>query len=163
MRLALFAFMLWSVLWLMNTALPYYWGNPGYAAKMDFLGKQRDSFNVFFIGSSRIYRQAMPLVFDAHTQSKTRSFNLGYRATFNPESYYLVENFIKEKAVQPTSILIELQPFVPIADRNLYTVRSNYFLDYSYFSLVKNEYKNTVNSPDTPKVSAESTPKQIIY
>jgi len=139
----------------MFAALPYYWGNPGYAAKMEFLDDRRDSFNVFFFGSSRIYRQVMPDVFDAHTQGATRSFNLGYRATFNPESYYLLENFIKKKAVKPTHILIELQPFVPIADRNLHTVRSNYFLDYSYFSLVKNEYENA-NSPCTSKVQGES-------
>ncbi len=156
MRIALFASLLWLVLCLMDTTLPYYWGNPGYAAKMEFLGEQRDSFNVFFFGSSRVYRQVMPDVFDAHTRGATRSFNLGYRATFNPESYYLLENFIKKKAAQPTYILIELQPFVPIADRNLHTVRSNYFLNYHYFSLVKNEYQNQRNaSPDTSKVSDE--------
>jgi len=143
----------------MAAALPYYWGNQGYAAKMEFLGEKRNAFNVFFMGSSRIYRQVMPNVFDVHTQGMTRSFNLGYRATFNPESYYLLENFIQKKAAQPSTILIELQPFVPIADRNLYTVRSNYFLDYSYFLLVKNEYENIANSPDTLKVSAEFTPK----
>ncbi len=160
MRIALFALLLWLVLWLMSAALPYYWGNPGYAAKMEFLDEQRDSFNVFFFGSSRIYRQVMPDVFDAHTQGATRSFNLGYRATFNPESYYLLENFIQKKAVQPTYILIELQPFVPIADRNLHTVRSNYFLNYHYFSLVKNEYKNErKNSPCTSKVQGEFAPQ----
>jgi len=125
----------------MDAALPYYWGNPGYASKMEFMGKQRNSFNVFFMGSSRIYRQVMPTVFDAHTQGTTRSFNLGYGGTFSPESYYLFDHFIRKKAAQPTYILLELQHFVFIANRNLFTVRSGYFLDYEYFSLVKNEYK----------------------
>jgi len=114
------------------------------------------------MGSSRIYRQVMPDIFDVHTQRTTRSFNLGYRATFNPESYYLLENFIKKKAAQPTHILIELQPFVPIADRNLHTVRSNYFLNYSYFLLVKNEYENDhKTSSDTFEVSDESAANQL--
>jgi len=165
MRIALFALLLCLLLYLMSAALPYYWGNAGYAAKMEFLSKKRGSFNVFFFGSSRIYRQVMPDVFDAETTHKTHSFNLAYRATFNPESYYLLENFIKKKAAQPTHILIELQPFVQIADRNLHTVRSNYFLNYSYFLLVKNEYdnqrKNAAYSSDTSKVSDESIRRNL--
>jgi len=139
-RIGLFALLLWSALCLMDAVLPYYWGNPGYASKMEYIEKKRDSFNVFFMGSSRIYRQVMPSVFDAHTQGTTRSFNLGYGGTFSPESYYLFDHFIRKKAVQPTYILLELQHFVFIANRNLFTTQSSYFLDYEYFSLVKNEY-----------------------
>lgn len=155
LRILFFAVLLWSSFWIMDVCLPYYWGNEGVATKMEYLEGKRRSYNVFFIGSSRVYRQIMPNIFDAETRSKTRSFNLGYRATFNPESYYLLEHFIQKKAAKRTSILIELQDFKPIDHRNLHTFRSNYYLDNSYFSLVKNYYKNK-------KKSGENAANEVI-
>jgi len=140
-RISLFALLLWSSFWLMDAYLPYYWGNEGMASKIEYLEGKREKYNVFFMGSSRVYRQVIPTVFDAEMGDNTRSFNLGYRGVFNPESYYLLEHFIKKKAIKQTYILIELQLFTPIAERNLHTIRANYFLDYPYFSLVKKYYQ----------------------
>ncbi len=145
-RILFFAVLLCLSFWIMDACLPYYWGNEGVATKMEYLEDKRASYNVFFIGSSRVYRQIMPSVFDTETKGTTHSFNLGYRATFNPESYYLLEHFIRKKAAKRTYILIELQDFPPIDNRNLHTFRSNYYLDNSYFSLVKNYYKNKKTS-----------------
>lgn len=142
LRILLFALIVWLSFCAMDAWLPYYWGNAGVASKMEYLEGKRKDYNVFFMGSSRVYRQLMPDVFDKEITNDIRSFNLGYRATFNPESYYLLEHFIRKKAAKRTYILMELQPFVPIANQNLHTVRSNYYLDYSYYSLVKNHYKN---------------------
>lgn len=149
LRILLFALMIWSSFWVLDAWLPYYWGNAGIASKMEYLEGKRADYNVFFMGSSRVYRQLMPDVFDEEMMDDIRSFNLGYRATFNPESYYLLEHFIRKKAAKRTYILMELQPFVPIANRNLHTVSSNYYLDYQYFSLVKKHYKNEQNLSDS--------------
>lgn len=148
-RILFFAVLLWLSFWIMDACLPYYWGNEGVATKMEYLEGKRASYNVFFMGSSRVYRQVMPNIFDTETEGKTHSFNLGYRAIFNPESYYLLEHFIRKKAAKRTSILIELQSFKSIDNRDLHTFRYNYFIDYSYFSLVKNYYKNQKKTEDT--------------
>ncbi len=133
-RLFVFSIVVFLILRVLDIALPYYWGNPGIATKIEFLEEKQDAYNLFFMGSSRVYRQIDPEIFDAHTDS-IHSFNLAYRATFNPETYYLLEHFIKRKATQPTYIMIELQNFIPIADKNLGTIEASYYLNYPQLKL----------------------------
>ena len=81
---------------------PYHQGNPWYSTKIQFLEKNNQIVhNTFFFGSSRIYRQIDPHLFDStlnlSLQESVSSYNVGAPATFNPQTYYLYENFLKSK------------------------------------------------------------------
>ncbi len=75
--------------------------------------RHRDSFNSVFIGSSKIYRQLDPLVFDAHTDGLTHSFNAAYANLFP----YRTLDFVRYGFARPNGIewvFIELSPLARI-------------------------------------------------
>ena len=49
---------------IIKAAIPYWWGNPYYAEKIEYLKKEKSNYNLIFLGSSRIYRQIDPEIFD---------------------------------------------------------------------------------------------------
>lgn len=129
--------------------LPYYWGNPGYAAKIRYLNNNSEEYDTLFFGSSRIFRQVDPILFDSLTNFGSKSYNLGSGATYTPESYYLLKNFLRRSnSVDKGLILVELQVVTEIPDVNLHTARSKYYLDfqeYQFASRVISEKTNLSN------------------
>ena len=65
LRCAIFAALLVSVLQLVELAVPFYWGNSGFATKMAYLKESELRYDTLLVGSSRIFRQADPSIFDA--------------------------------------------------------------------------------------------------
>ncbi len=80
---------------LLTICIPYHWGNPWFSTKIQFLNKRNNpKFDTYFFGSSLVYRQIDPTIFDTKIDFKTKSFNLGSPATFNPQNIYLYQNFL---------------------------------------------------------------------
>jgi len=125
---------------IIKAAIPYWWGNPYYAEKIEYLKKEKSNYNLIFLGSSRIYRQIDPEIFDrvVSKDHNILSFNLASPSTFVPESYYLLENFLRHNNLNIEYILIELQLVIPVADRNLHNSRSFYWMNIKeYFFTLK--------------------------
>jgi hypothetical protein len=89
-------------------------------------------YSVLFIGSSYIYREVDPAVFDAETAAAglpTRSFNFGVPGMNPPETYYLLEHLLKDAAPHgPRYVIIELDSYQAIVrERNSRTRRFEYW------------------------------------
>ncbi len=66
--------------------------------KLEYLAAHRDEFNALFLGSSRVFRQISPAIFDAVAAehgAKLRSFNFGMDGMFAPEDSYVCEQIFK--------------------------------------------------------------------
>jgi hypothetical protein len=128
---------------------PYHWGNPWFSSKIQFLEKNHiTEYNTFFFGSSRVYRQIDPAVFDSTFNSiskeKISSFNLGAPATFNPQSYYLFENFLNSELSKNSKYcFIELMEVDLLSDNLMHEERTSYWQNYSDILFVgKSIYSN---------------------
>lgn len=122
--------------------IPYHWGNVWYSSKIQNLEKSGKYPEVVFIGSSRVYRQIDPALFDNlyFSQDSTGfSYNLGAPATFCPQTYYLYENFLESEVSKNCKVVFfELLPVTGIEEKLLHQERSTYWLNASeYFFLIK--------------------------
>lgn len=131
--------------------LPYHWGNAWYGTKIEYLNRSSESglsgFNSYYFGSSRVFRQFNPAVFDSVVNTnkpgkKLNSFNLGAPATFTPQVYYLLEHFLQSEQAENTDyILIELDDISTITAQLLHQPRTNFWLNTYYFTFVlKSEF-----------------------
>lgn len=126
--------------------------NEIYTKKKKYLSNNKDKFNTIYFGSSRLYRQLDPLLIDSLlTDYDIRSFNLASPATFNPEIYFLYEDFIKNNEVSFKYVFIELQDLQEISRRNILSKRNYYCADWNYLVF---SYKMIFNSirPASKKV-----------
>jgi len=128
---------------------PYHWGNPWFSTKIQFLEKNNQiEYNAFFFGSSRVYRQIDPEIFDSTFNSiskeKLSSFNLGASATFNPQSYYLFEKFLNSALSKNAKYcFIELMRVDLLSDYFMHEERTSYWQNYSDILFVgKSIYSN---------------------
>ncbi|MDC1161877.1 hypothetical protein OAT18_00390 [Tenacibaculum sp.] len=129
---------------------PYHWGNPWFSSKIQFLEKNhKTEYNTFFFGSSRVYRQIDPEVFDSTFNSmskeKISSFNLGAPATYNPQSYYLFEKFLNsELSINAKYCFIELMEVdFLLSNYFLHQEKTSYWQNYSDILFVgKSIYSN---------------------
>ena len=123
---------------------PYHYGNPWFSTKIEFLEKQITlSHNTYFFGSSLVYRQIDTQLFDSTFNSisneKLSSFNLGAPALFNPESYYLFENFLKSPLSKNAKYcFIELTEVNLIKDSRMHLEQTSYWQNYSDLLFVGN-------------------------
>lgn len=113
--------------------VPFHWGNPWYSSKLQYLEEQNQAqHNTFFFGSSRIYRQIDPSMFDSTVERAdgipTHSFNMGAPATFCPQSYFLYEKFLEsDKAAQAKTCFLELMEVDGIRDFFMHQERTTYW------------------------------------
>jgi len=129
---------------------PYHWGNPWFSTKIKYIedNKQQD-YNAFFFGSSRVYRQIDTKLFDStfnsFSKEKINSFNLGAPATFNPQSYYLLEEFLDSPLSKNTRYcFMELMEVDLLNDFFMHEERTSYWQNFSDLVFVgKSNYNNT--------------------
>ena len=79
--------------------------------KLRFFAAHKDEFDTLFIGSSRIYFQVSPAVFDDVTRGNgnpTHSFNFGIGGMHLPESAYVLEQVLKTKPRHLRWVFMEL-------------------------------------------------------
>ncbi|MCP3933258.1 MAG: hypothetical protein GY705_29660 [Bacteroidetes bacterium] len=122
---------------IISICVPYHWGNPWYSVKISYLEKENDRpFNAYFFGSSKVYRQFDPTLFDslahAFTNEEIRSFNMGAPGTFVPQTYYLYERFLNSELSNGVKYcFLELKDVFPIRKRLMHREKTNYWLGMS--------------------------------
>ncbi|MCG8698755.1 MAG: hypothetical protein MI922_11940 [Bacteroidales bacterium] len=132
----LFLVILISVLFLLQlTKKTYHWGNRDFSSKLNYFNANRAKYNTLVFGSSRLYRQVNTQVFDSILITHgIHTYNLATPGTFNPESYYLYENFINSlNEHQLKYALLELQNLRCFTDVNNGTTKGCYWHTPAYF------------------------------
>jgi hypothetical protein len=84
----------------LRAVLPFPEIDGGASQKFRFFSAHKDEFDTLFIGSSRIYFQISPAIFDRVTRESglpTHSFNFGIGSTYLLESAYLLEQILNLK------------------------------------------------------------------
>lgn len=79
--------------------------------KLRFFTAHKDEYDTLFIGSSRIYYQIAPTIFDLTTRANgqpTHSFNFGIDGMHLPESIYVGEQILKTKPARLRWVIVEL-------------------------------------------------------
>lgn len=108
--------------------LPPFWGNPGISAKVGYLQRNGDTFGRLFIGSSHIYRQLSPALFDSSMKDGTKSFNLGFASTFSPEGELICEAILKDTHIKVNEVYVEISPFLVFKEPQLKSCRFWYMV-----------------------------------
>lgn len=78
--------------------------------KLRFLEKHGRDYDAIFVGSSRIYREISPAVFDeevARSGRRCRSFNFGIDAMQAPERFLVLEKILALPRVKPRWVFLE--------------------------------------------------------
>ena len=139
-NIILFFLLYTGLSFVISLCVPYHWGNPWYSVKARYLEKNNHkAFNTFFFGSSRVYRQVDPFLFDSLAQEITNeeihSFNLGAPATFAPQTYFLYEQFLNSPLSKNAKYcFLELTDVSPIGKRSMHQEKTNYWLGMSGLS-----------------------------
>lgn len=116
----------------------YSWGNDLFTNKKKIVEQQdhKKVYTTLFFGSSRLYRQVDPAIFDSivnHTPGMraTTSFNFSCSAAYAPELYMLCEHTLRD-ATGINTVFLELgvtRNFTP----GVYSVRGGYWMDRHEF------------------------------
>lgn len=145
-KLGLFLLLLLSICILFSFFLPYHWGNRWYSTKIRYLESENfTEANVFFFGSSRIYRQIDPEIFDMHhfMEQAYLSYNLGAPALFCPQVYWLYENFLESDLSRSAEhVFIELMEVDLISNFLLHQERTYYWQNLAYLKFVIKSISN---------------------
>lgn len=80
--------------------------------KLAFYTRHKDEYNTVFVGSSRVYRQIAPAVFDrtlnAANGPASHSLNMGAPSMFLPESLFVIDRILALKPARLQRLFIEL-------------------------------------------------------
>ncbi len=126
-----FFFLLFTLNGLIRNFIPYWWGNPGYIEKYEYLRDNKDDYNMIFLGSSRIYRHVIPAILDKKLKKfNVKSFNMAYAATNNPELFYLTENILEEDWFKFKYCIVELSPYGILDEQNFHSKRVKYHMNF---------------------------------
>lgn len=134
------------VVQIINYFAPYHWGNPWYSSKIQYLENNHleKKYNLFFFGSSRVYRQIDPSVVDQvlkKSEMEINSFNLGSPATFSPQNLYLYENFLESDLSKNAKYaVIELASIDGIGTKRLHEERTYYYQNFSDLLYIFDSY-----------------------
>lgn len=80
--------------------------------KSQYFDLHRDEFDLVFVGSSRVYYQVIPRLFDQRMASygvPTTSFNMGVPGMYFPETRHVVERLLARHPKRLRWLVIELQ------------------------------------------------------
>ena len=117
-----------GISWAIREALPLSvtWAEDEINGQYQYFVEHKDSFNVIFLGSSRIYRGFDPMVFDQTVTdideaTQTRSFNLGAPAYGFPKTELLLEDLIENNSQNLDYILLELAHVSKPVSENMHT------------------------------------------
>jgi hypothetical protein len=103
--------------------------------KVEQLTRYGDEYDVLFVGSSRIYFQVLPAIFDQMAREQglpLRSFNAGIAAMRPPEDDYYLEQLLRCPHRRLRWVFVELMGLNANADPTLTaTRRSSYWHDWN--------------------------------
>jgi hypothetical protein len=124
----------------LRAVLPFPEIDGGVSQKFRFFSEHKDEFDTLFIGSSRIYFQISPTVFDRVTAEaglRTHSFNFGVGGMYLPESAYLLEQILNLKPRNLKWIFIEYDELqTKWSPENQTSRRALYWADWKRVSLL---------------------------
>ncbi len=105
---------------LIRTVLPFPEITP-ISSKLRFFEAHRDEIDTVFLGSSRVYQEISPVVFDQVMKESghpTHAFNLGVNGMFIAEESYVLEQLLPKSTGKLRWVFIELEALSPHFDPN---------------------------------------------
>jgi len=124
----------------LRLVLPFPEIDGGVSQKFRFFAAHKDEFDTLFIGSSRIYFQISPAIFDRATRESglpTHSFNFGIGGMYLPETGYLLEQILKLKPLKLRWVFIEYDELqTKWSPENQTSRRALYWADWKRVSLL---------------------------
>jgi len=100
LEVLVFSVILFLVITGIKSLVPFYWGNKLMGQKTEYLQDSNLSFDTYFIGSSKTFRQIDPLLFEQITG--TPAFNLGCSAMFALETEFLLDKLLSSEVSKKT-------------------------------------------------------------
>jgi hypothetical protein len=135
----------------LHAVLPFPEIDGGVSLKFRFFSAHKDEFDTLFIGSSRIYFQISPAIFDRVSRESglpTRSFNFGIGGMYLPESAYLLEQILNLKPRNLKWIFIEYDEMqTKWSTENQTSRRALYWADWKRVSLLLRKLTDAGTSP----------------
>lgn len=132
LAIAMFLVGLSAGCWAIREALPFP-DVPLVRAKIEHLARHHDDYDTLFIGSSRLYYQIIPAIFDrlnAERGMPTRTFNAGIAGMRPPEDAYYLDTIFRHPPKNLRWVFIELAGLRTAVDRDkIGTVRAVYWHD----------------------------------
>jgi hypothetical protein len=117
-----------SALALEHLCLPPFWGNPNLSHKVAFVDHHGSTYDRVFIGSSHIYHQLDPALFDSLMGDGSRSFNMAFSASYAPEAELACEHLLERPGPALRAIYLEVSPYLKLTDTNLVSCRNWYMV-----------------------------------
>jgi hypothetical protein len=135
----------------LHAILPFPEIDGGVSQKFRFFAAHKDEFDTLFIGSSRVYFQISPAIFDRVTRESglpTRSFNFGIGGMYLPESAYLLEQILNLKPRNLRWVFIEYDEMqTKWSPENQTSRRALYWADWKRVSLLLRKLTDAGTSP----------------
>jgi hypothetical protein len=124
----------------LRAILPFPEIDGGVSQKFRFFAAHKDEFDTLFIGSSRIYFQISPAIFDRVARESglpTHSFNFGIGGMYLPETAYLLEQILNLKPRNLRWVFIEYDELqTKWSPENQTSRRALYWADWKRVSLL---------------------------
>ncbi len=135
----------------LRVVLPFPEIDGGVSQKFRFFAAHKDEFDTLFIGSSRIYFQISPAIFDRVTRESgmlTHSFNFGVGGMYLPETSYLLEQILNLKPRNLRWVFIEYDELqTKWSSENQTSRRALYWADWKRVSLLMRKLTDAGTDP----------------
>lgn len=135
----------------LRVVLPFPEIDGGVSQKFRFFAAHKDEFDTLFIGSSRVYFQISPAIFDRVTREggmPTHSFNFGIGGMYLPETAYLLEQILKLKPRNLKWVFIEYDEVqTKWSPENQTSRRALYWADWKRVSLLLRKLTDAGTDP----------------
>ena len=135
----------------LHAVLPFPEIDGGVSQKFRFFSAHKDEFDTLFIGSSRVYFQISPAIFDRVTRESglaTHSFNFGIGGMYLPETAYLLEQILNLKPRNLRWVFIEYDELqTKWSPENQTSRRALYWADWKRVSLLLRKLTDAGTDP----------------
>jgi hypothetical protein len=135
----------------LRAILPFPEIDGGVSQKFRFFAAHKDEFDTLFIGSSRVYFQISPAIFDRVTRESgmpTHSFNFGVGGMYLPETAYLLEQILNLKPRNLRWVFIEYDELqTKWSPENQSSRRALYWADWKRVSLLLRKLTDAGTDP----------------
>ena len=135
----------------LRVVLPFPEIDGGVSQKFRFFAAHKDEFDTLFIGSSRVYFQISPAIFDRVTRESgmpTHSFNFGVGGMYLPETSYLLEQILNLKPRHLRWVFIEYDELqTKWSPENQTSRRALYWADWKRVSLLLRKLTDAGTDP----------------
>ncbi|PYL73713.1 MAG: hypothetical protein DMF26_13360 [Verrucomicrobia bacterium] len=135
----------------LRVVLPFPEIDDGVSQKFRFFATHKDEFDTLFLGSSRVYFQISPAIFDHVTRESglpTHTFNFGIGGMYLPETSYLLEQILNLKPRNLKWVFIEYDELqTKWSPENQTSRRALYWADWKRVSLLLRKLTDAGTDP----------------